>query len=62
MSIQYKNHAFRLALNRGHDTRHTDRRLRDRQKERKKYNHKVGRDQEVCKTYMLALLGLVAWR
>ena len=61
MSIQYKNRTFQLAaLNRGHDTRQKDRTLRDRKNNYEKYIHKVGRDQEVCKTYILALLGLVA--
>ena len=50
MSIQYKNRTFQLALNRGHDTRQKDRTQRDRKNNYEKYNHEVGRDQEVCAT------------
>ena len=62
MSIQYKNRTFRLVLTRGHDTRRKDRTLRDRQTQNKKYNHEVGRDEEVREVEILALLGLVAGR
>ena len=62
MSIQYKNRTFQLALNRGHDTRQKDRTQRDRKNNYERYNHEVGRGDEVYKTQVLALPGLVAWR